>query len=175
MKKFAAFLIAALFATSAYASGASYTLGMVDSRDTQASGSVVNVTVQSDNMNYSLESLNVANTNRTEAGATYTLFDVVGFTGKIGAGAVAQTAARTHLSYNGSVAYAYDFQNRWSAGAGIGYKNDLNRSVLDRQVTYTAKASYLLDGQGTSLDGAFTRTNGDLRINTISLTCNTRF
>lgn len=34
-------------------------------------------------MNYGLESLNIGNGNRTEAGATYTLFDVVGFTGKV--------------------------------------------------------------------------------------------
>lgn len=119
MKKLFASLVLFAFATAAQAAEAGFTVGAVKNRVANTNGSVVQVNVKSNDFDYGLQSLNVANKNRIEVDVVYTAFSKAGFTGKVGAGAVEATNVKTHVVYLGSVGYEYDFGNAVKVGAGV--------------------------------------------------------
>lgn len=174
MKKLIAMLFVMTVGISAAQAGeVAYTVGSVKDRVTQANGNVLQISTNTGALGFGLQSLSVANSNRTEADVSYTLVSN-GLTGTAGVGAVAQTGVTSHAVYFARGGYDYDFGNKVKVGAGIGYKNDFQRSVADRQVTYEAKASYAFT-DATTVGLGFTRYNGDLHLNQVALTCNTKF
>jgi len=173
MKKIVAMVVMLFAFAAAQAVEVGYTVGSVKARDTNVTGSVMQVAVQNGRVGAALQSLTIANANRTEADVTYTLTGK-GIHATAGLGGVTQTGVKTHAVYLGEVGYDYAFENKWTAGAAVGYKNDFERVVHDRQVTYTAKASYAFS-DATSVGLAYTRYNGDLRLNSLAVACTTKF
>lgn len=154
------------------AADVTYTAGSVKDRVSTARGGVVQIAVKDESFQYTLQSLNIGG-NRTTAQVAY-LLSAGGFHGGAGLGGVSETGVKSHAVYFGTVGYGYDFGNKISASADLGYKNDFQRNILNREVTIGAGVNYALLPK-TSLGLGFVRYNGDAKLNVLALNVNSKF
>lgn len=165
-------LLAGAFSV-AQATEVAYEVAGVHDRKTKLNGSEVKISAAQNHLKVALDSRNINNVNKTVVSAGV-VGDLWGFEANAGLGETFETNARTHAVYFGDIAYTYKFDSRWSATADVGYQNDFQRNILDRQVNFGLRGAYAYSDK-VSFGAGFTRINGDTKINSIALTCNTKF
>lgn len=173
--KFVSMLFVAMLAVSVTAMAADVTTSVstVKDRVTLAHGSQVAVAVQDAAIGYGLTSRTVSNITRTEADVDYSVTEF-GVKATGGVGYVAETSVKSHPVYFASLGYDYALTDALKAGVSAGFKNDFSQAIRDRQVTESAHVSYALT-KTTGVNAAFTRYNGDVKLNAITVACITKF
>lgn len=167
------FAVLMLISFGAFSADASVSIAGVHDRVTRFNGSDVRVAVTDDLVTVALDSRNVKNVNKTVA-STAVSVKQYGLCVSGGLGETFETTAQTHAIYFGNVGYNYDFGNKLSAGAKLGYQNDFKKNILDRQVTFGVNGAYALS-QKYSIGANFERANGDTKTNSIGLVAVAKF
>ena len=163
-------------ASLARAADATLDVGSVKDRTTNTVGSIVRIAAHEGPVAVGLESQAIGRTGasiRNQADAYYG-FDMFGVSVAAGFGGVTQTGVNTHAVYLGKVGYKYDFTKELSGQVGLAYRNDFDDLIRDRQALAKVGVGYAFDAN-TAITGSYSRSYGDSKLNTYSLSVARKF